>query len=218
MSHSSADGPEALSGIVDVSRETTERLEAYVALIRKWQPAENLIAPSTLDTIWSRHVADSAELVRLFPDDRRWLDIGTGAGFPGMVVAILGGAGTHVDLIESNRRKCAFLRQAIGAIGAPATVREGRAEALLSGWSGPVDRIAARAVAPLTVLLKLAAPLMTAGVPAAFHKGADYPREVAEARKTWGFDLQVHPSRIGSGAILAIANLSNDLGQTAESE
>ena len=124
------DGPEALTDIVPVSRETAERLAAYVALLRKWQRAENLIAPSTLPAIWRRHVADSAQLVALFPEARRWLDLGSGAGFPGLVVAILGAehADTAVHLVESNRKKCAFLRQAIRETGAPAIVHEGRIE------------------------------------------------------------------------------------------
>lgn len=207
MSRDVADGLSALDDIVDVSRETGERLEAFVALIRKWQPAENLISPNTLAAIWSRHVADSAELVPLFPDARRWLDLGTGAGFPGLVVALAGAPGTHVDLVESNRRKCAFLRQAIRTTDASATVHEGRAEALTADWSTAVDRISARAVAPLTVLLELSAPLMTEGVPAAFHKGADWRREVEDARRSWEFDLEAHETRTGSGVILAIASL-----------
>lgn len=207
MSDTRGDDLSALDGIVPVSRETGERLEAFVALVRKWQPAENLISPNTLPEIWRRHVADSAELVRLFPDTGRWLDIGTGAGFPGMVVAIAGGAGCHVALVESNRRKCAFLRQAIRTTSAPAEVHEGRAEVLISGWTGTVDRISARAVAPLTDLLALAAPLMENGVPAAFHKGVDWRREVDEARRAWDFELDTHETRSGSGTMLAVRSL-----------
>jgi 16S rRNA (guanine527-N7)-methyltransferase len=197
----------ALRGIVPVSRETAERLEEFVALLRKWQPAENLISPATLNQIWSRHVADSAQLAPLFPETRRWLDIGTGAGFPGLVVAILDGK-NHVDLMESNRRKCAFLRQVIREIGVDASVHEGRAEDLLANWSAPVDRIVARAVAPLSRLFELVEPLMTAGVPAAFHKGADFQAEIDTADKLWEFATAVHPSRVGAGgAILDISGL-----------
>lgn len=196
-----------LDGIVQVSRETAKRLEAFAALLRKWQPAENLVSPKTLGEVWRRHVADSAELVRLFPQTLRWLDIGTGAGFPGLVVAILGGSGTHVDLIESNVRKCAFLRAAIRETGAPATVHEGRAEILLTAWDTKVDRIVARAVAPLGRLLDLAEPLMIRGVPAAFHKGAEFAAEIDEASHSFDFDLLEHASRVGEGVILEIANL-----------
>lgn len=194
-----ADGPEALSGIAPVSRETAERLAIFVALLRKWQPAENLIAPSTIDTIWSRHVADSAQLAVLFPG-LTWVDLGSGGGFPGMVVALLGARNVH--LIESNRRKCAFLRAAIRETSAAATVHEGRAELLLADWHEPVDRISARALAPLTDLLMLAAPLLEQGVPAAFMKGADYRQEVAAAHGEWDFELVTHPSKTEAGAAI----------------
>lgn len=197
----------ALDDIMPVSRETGERLEAFVALLRKWQSAENLVSADTLAEIWRRHVADSLQLVALYSDAQRWLDIGSGAGFPGLVVAIAGRQGTHVDLIESNRRKGAFLRQAIRDTGAPATVHDSRAERILRAWNSPVDRIAARAVAPLPRLLELAEPLMVKGVPAAFHKGRDFEREIEEATQSWVFDLVRHPSRISGGVILDISNL-----------
>lgn len=205
----------ALKGIASVSRETGQRLQAYVALVRKWQPAENLISPKTLPEIWHRHVADSAQLVSLFPDTRRWLDFGTGAGFPGVVIAILGGDGTHVDLVESNTRKCAFLRTVIRDTGAPATVHEGRVESVLAGWDAPADRVTARAVASLTTLFTLAAPLMTRGVPAAFPKGEDYRAEIAEAGRTWDFDLVERKSRIGGGVILDVTRLSPKSSQAS---
>ncbi len=204
------DGLSALTDIVPVSRETGERLAAYVALLEKWQRAENLIAPSTVPQIWRRHVADSAQLVALFPQARRWLDLGSGAGFPGVVVAILH-AGTDaaaVHLVESNRKKCAFLRAAIRETAAPATVHEGRVDRVLAAWSEPVDRVSARALAPLKELLALAAPVMEKGVPAAFHKGQDFVREIAEATQSWDFDLVKHDSRVGDGgAILDISHL-----------
>jgi 16S rRNA (guanine527-N7)-methyltransferase len=204
------DGPEVLADIISVSRETEERLAVYVALLGKWQKAENLIAPSTLPMVWRRHVADSAQLVALFPETRRWLDLGSGAGFPGLVVAILGGQhpDTKVHLVESNRKKCAFLRAAIRATRAPAIVLEGRIEGVIAGWSDPVERISARALAPLADLLAMAAPVMEQGVPAAFHKGQDFVREISEATQSWGFDLIKHDSRVGDGgAILDISHL-----------
>ena len=204
-------GPEALQDIIPVSRETGERLSAYVALLGKWQRAENLIAPSTLPQVWRRHVADSAQLVTLFPEVRKWLDLGSGGGFPGVVVAILlaESRGAAVHLVESNRKKCAFLRQAIRVTGAPATVHEGRIESVVAAWSDPaIERISARALAPLTELLSLAAPLMEQGVPAAFHKGQDFVREISEATQSWAFDLVKHDSRVGDGsAILDIRHL-----------
>jgi 16S rRNA (guanine527-N7)-methyltransferase len=205
------DGPEALTGIVAVSRETAERLAQYVALLCRWQAAENLIAPSTLPELWRRHVADSAQLSALFPEARVWIDLGSGAGFPGLVVAILGAQqpGARVHLIESNRKKVAFLRQVIRETGAPAVVHAERAEAVLGSWQEPVDRISARALAPLGRLLDLAAPVMERGTPAAFHKGQDFVREIAEATQSWAFDLVKHDSRVGDGgAILDISHLS----------
>ena len=173
-----------------------------MALIGRWQAAENLVARGALPEIWSRHLADCMQLVPLMPTARQWLDIGSGAGLPGLVVAIVGGEETHVDLIESNQRKCAFLRQAIRETEAPATVHEGRAEALLAAWTTPVDRIIARAVAPLTRLMALAEPLMARGVAAAFHKGRDVQREIDEATQSWDFDLVEHKSRIGGGGVI----------------
>jgi 16S rRNA (guanine527-N7)-methyltransferase len=199
----------AFDGIVSVSRETSGRLEAFVALLRKWQPAENLISAKTLLELWRRHLADSAQLVRLFPGTRRWLDMGTGAGFPGLVVAILTAenTGSHVTLVESNGRKCAFLRQALRATGAPATVVEGRVEDVLRDYKEPVDRVIARAVAPLAELLRLAEPLMGQGVPAAFHKGRDFQAEIDAASQSFAFDLVRHDSLIGEGVILEISGL-----------
>ena len=202
-----ADTISSLDGIVAVSHETSEKLETFVALLRKWQAAENLISPKTLPEIWTRHVADSAELVRLFPEARTWLDLGSGGGFPGIVVALVGAPGTYVHLVESNARKCAFLRTAIRETGAPATVHEGRVGAIIENWERPVDRISARAVAGLTRLLNLAEPLMAQGVPAAFQKGEDFRREVVEASQSFAFDLVEHRSRVGEGVILDIANL-----------
>ena len=213
------DSIDAVREIVSVSHETAERLAAYVALLRKWQPAENLVSAKTLPEIWHRHVADSAQLVPLFPETRRWLDIGAGAGFPGMVVAILLAdlPGSQVHLVESNTRKCAFLRQAIRTTGAPATVHEGRAEAVLAGWDvgkHPVERVVARAVAPLEKLLRLAAPLMLAGTPAAFHKGEDSEAEIVAAKAVFSFDLVRHASRVASASvILEISRLRQTANQ-----
>jgi len=198
----------AVEALFPVSRETASRLKTFVELLIKWQKAENLIASGTLPDVWRRHVADSADLVRLFPETARWLDLGSGAGFPGLVVAIAGRPGTSVHLVESNRRKCAFLRQAIRATGAPAEVHEGRAGEVLRSLSPvEIDRVSTRAVAPLSDLLAMAAPVMMQGVPAAFHKGLDFRREVAEATQSWDFDLIEHQSRIGDGVILEISNL-----------
>jgi 16S rRNA (guanine527-N7)-methyltransferase len=142
------------------------------------------------------------------PTARQWVDIGSGAGLPGIVVALVGPPGTEVHLIESNRRKCAFLRQAIRETGASATVHEGRAETILADWHSPVDCVTARAVAPLPRLIQLAAPLLLRDTPAVFPKGRGHGAEVAEAALAFDFDLVEHPSRIDpDGRILEIRNV-----------
>jgi len=204
------DDVSALDGVLTVSRETAERLERFVGLLKKWQAADNLVAAASLPSVWRRHVADSAQLVALFPDARRWLDLGSGGGFPGLVTAILlaGIPGAHVDLIESNARKCAFLRQVIRETEAPATVHQGRIEMLLAGWSAPVDRVSARGLARLDRLFSLAEPVIFAGAAGAFHKGQDFEREIEETAKSWKFDLISYPSLTNSrGVILDIRRL-----------
>lgn len=212
------DGPEALTGVVDVSRETLDRLSTFVALLRKWQPAENLVSPASLPTLWRRHVADSAQLVPLFPTVRQWLDIGSGGGFPGLVVACFMAErpGARVHLVESNERKCAFLRRVASDARLPVTVHQGRIEAVLQGWTQPVDLMTARAVASLTRLFEMAAPALTRGVRAAFHKGRDFEGEIDEASKSWAFDLVIHKSRIEEGGvILEITRLARKNGHPA---
>jgi 16S rRNA (guanine527-N7)-methyltransferase len=199
----------ALAGVGDVSRETLDRLALYVALVEKWQRATNLIAPGTVGDIWRRHVADSAQLVALFPEAKAWLDLGSGAGFPGLVIAILRAeAGGHVHLVESDTRKGAFLREAIRSAGAPATLHQDRIETVLADWQTPIELVTARALAPLPRLIELLAPLLPLGVRAAFPKGREYRREIEEASKSWDFALVKHKSRIeDDGVILEIAHL-----------
>jgi 16S rRNA (guanine527-N7)-methyltransferase len=202
------DGPSAVLSVADVSRETIARLEAYVELIRRWNGAENLVSPTDLTSIWTRHIADCAQLPALAPAARRWVDIGSGAGLPGLVVAVTATAGTAVALVESNQRKCAFLRQAIRAADAPATVHHGRAEAVLAEWQEPVDVLTARAVAPLDRLFGLAAPILTKGAVGLFPKGRGYQAEVDEAALNYAFDLVQHTSRIDpDGVILEVRDL-----------
>jgi len=173
-------------------------LERYVALLRRWQPAQNLVSPHTLGEIWRRHIADSAQLVALFPEARRWIDIGSGAGLPGMITAILlaDTPGALVPCVESNQRKCAFLRAAIRETGAPAVVQEGRIESVLKQWRDPADFISARALASFPALLDLTEPLTSRGVACAFHKGEDFDAELAEASQSWALDLVRHKSLI----------------------
>lgn len=177
-----------------VSRETLDRLETYVDELRRWQRIKNLVGPGTLDQVWTRHVADSLQLLDLAPGAGRWLDLGSGAGLPGLPIAVAG-RGVHVHLVESNARKCAFLRHAARACAAPVTVHEGRIEALIDGFAGRVDVVTARALAPLTQLIDWTLPLLKTGTTALFPKGREVDAELTEARKSWTFEGDLTPSR-----------------------
>jgi 16S rRNA (guanine527-N7)-methyltransferase len=194
----------AVEKIIPVSRETAARLERYVALLRKWQPAQNLVSPHTLGEIWTRHIADSAQLVALFPGRHRWVDIGSGAGLPGIVTGILLAdvPGARVHCVESNQRKCAYLRTAIRETGAAAVVHEGRIESVLKQWQEPADLISARALASLANLLGLMEPVMAKGVGAALHKGEDFDSELQEASQSWALDLVRHKSLIDPASLI----------------
>jgi 16S rRNA (guanine527-N7)-methyltransferase len=208
------DDASALAGVLEVSRETLDRLERFVELVKKWQRAENLIAPASVSEIWRRHVADSAQLTALFPQARVWVDLGSGGGFPGMVTAILMPPNHgEVHLVESNQRKSAFLRAAIRETGAPAFVHLGRIEEVVKDFDFVPDTVSARALAALTDLLWLAEPLLAKGARGAFHKGQDFAREISEASKSWAFDLIQHKSRIDpAGVILEISRLARLTG------
>lgn len=176
----------------DVSRETLERLTIFVDLVLKWQPAQNLIAPSTIPDIWKRHIVDSLQTQWSYPKARTWVDIGSGAGFPGIVTAILlaDEKDAHVHMIESNQRKAAFLRTALRETGSKGTVHPGRIESVAKEWRfGPVDAVSARALASLDLLFQLSRPFTLVGSAAVFHKGQDFQREVDEASARWQFDM-----------------------------
>lgn len=187
-----------------VSRETLERLQAYAALLAKWTVAINLVAAADRGLIWPRHVADSLRLVPLIPPGtQRGVDLGSGAGLPGLVLAVA--TGIPFDLIESDRRKAAFLMEAARATAAPVTVHPCRIE---EAEVSPAPLVTARALAPLPALLALAAPLLAPGGTALFPKGARAAAELAEARRTWRMAVAQHddPAHAGS-TILAITDL-----------
>lgn len=193
-----------------VSRETLGRLQRHVSMLAQWQVAQNLVAPRTLGAIWERHVLDSAQILRIVPGARTVCDLGSGAGFPGLVLAILltDRPGAHVHLVESNRRKVAFLRAVARETGAPATIHASRIEELPADRVGPVDVVTARALAPLDRLFAWSAPLLTGGATAVFHKGAGVEGEIQRAAHAWRFDLVRHRSLTDpEGRILVIRNL-----------
>jgi 16S rRNA (guanine527-N7)-methyltransferase len=180
-------GPEEFARTFSVSRETLDRLDLYANELARWQKAVNLVAPATLSEVWHRHFADSAQLLALAPADaRRWLDLGSGAGFPGLVLAILlaGRGGTaRVTLVESDTRKAAFLREVARQTGAPVDILSIRIEALPTHASlQAVDVVTARALAPLPRLLELAVPVFGANTVGLFLKGREAAAEVAQAQ------------------------------------
>jgi 16S rRNA (guanine527-N7)-methyltransferase len=247
--------PADFAAAFDVSRETVERLEVYAALLRQWQKAVNLVAPSTLDAVWHRHFADSAQILRLAPEGARsWVDLGSGAGFPGLVIAILladrgpqsspsplrggdrggdkaeiaplkrpptpspspqGGGesvsstGSRVTLIESDSRKCAFLREVVRRTGITVEILSTRIE--LAATQAKLDSpevVSARALAPLDRLLGLAAPLFTPATVGVFLKGRDAAAEIETAAKAWTFAVEMVPSITeATGRVVVIRDL-----------
>ena len=196
-------GPAELQSLA-VSRETLARLETYAGLLEKWQKAVNLVAPSTLSELWRRHMLDSAQLWPLLPPGTRCLiDLGSGAGFPGLVLAILGLPDVH--LVESDQKKCAFLREVARATGTPVTVHNCRIEALPRLGA---EVVTARALAPLPRLLALAAPFLLGGAIGLFLKGESAEQELTEARRQWTMKVAAEPSRSSpQGVILRVESL-----------
>lgn len=194
----------------NVSRETAERLDSYVSLLFDWQTRMNLVARSTLPQVWTRHVADSLQVLDLAPDARRWVDLGSGAGFPGMVVAcaLADRPDAQVHLIESTGKKCAFLREAATVTGVPAHVHNVRIEDYVDRLKDKVEIVTARALAPLHTLCGYAAPLMEKGAKALFLKGQDVDAELTEASRYWKMSATLERSRTDPhGRIVVIRRL-----------
>lgn len=191
---STPDRDHALS-LMGVSRETAARFDIYVDLLRRWQGVKNLVGPATLADVWTRHVADSHQLVVLGGEAQVWADLGSGAGFPGLVVAIAlrERPGARVHLVESNNRKAAFLREAARETGAPVTVHANRIEDVLPAL-GRVDVLTARALAPLPQLLLWGKGLIDAGTLGLFLKGEDADNESATVRQDPAYAVDLVPS------------------------
>jgi 16S rRNA (guanine527-N7)-methyltransferase len=196
--------------LVRVSHETEARLDLFVNLFLRWQKAVQLVAPSTLPKLWTRHIADSLQLVDLAPSAKTWLDLGSGGGFPGLIVAIaIGGRpGTLVHLLESDRRKAAFLREAARITRAPVKVHEQRIESAAE-QIGSVDAVTARALAPMDRLLAFALPWLSSGARALFLKGQDVDNELTQAAKSWIIQSTLQQSLTDpSGRIVIIEKAS----------
>lgn len=195
-----------------VSRETQDRLKLFVELFKKWNNTTNLVAPSTLNELWSRHVADSAQIFQLSPNPKKWVDLGSGGGFPGVITAIFLAEHNEgwVDLVESNNKKAAFLRIALketGARGQVHPVRIEKAPDLIEH----ADAISARALADLDLLFDYIHPwaVKNQNLRAYLNKGRDYDSEVQKAHSRWQFDLVKHRSAIeADSVVLEISNLA----------
>lgn len=193
-----------------VTEKVVERLETFAALLAEWQKTHNLVGPDALDRLWTRHIEDSLQLADMAPEAHHWIDLGSGAGFPGLVVAIArcDDSDLRVTLVESNQKKSAFLRTAIRATGAPARVFAGRIEDYEAAQPDPADVISARALAPFTDLCRLVFPLMRSETRLFLLKGQDFVHEEQVAAKSWSYDLLTLPSVTDrSGRIITVTNL-----------
>jgi 16S rRNA (guanine527-N7)-methyltransferase len=189
----------AALALTPVSRETEARLDCYVDLLLAWQAKTNLVAPSTLPNLWTRHIADSLQLLSLAPTAKTWVDLGSGGGFPGVVLAcaLADTPGAKVHLVERNAKKAAFLREAVRVTSAAAHVHLTAIGDIVDGIGGPVDCVTARALAPLHQLVGFAEPLVRKGAKALFLKGQDIEVELTEATKYWIIEPRFHSSQTG---------------------
>jgi 16S rRNA (guanine527-N7)-methyltransferase len=194
--------------LVDVAAPTLERLDRFVDLLLRWREKTNLVARSTIPTLWTRHIADSLQLLDLASDARIWVDLGSGAGFPGLAIAcaLVDRPDARVHLVESNTKKAAFLREAVRITTAPAVVHPGRIEDVVPRLSGTVDVVTARALAPLKTLLDQSVSLLNAGALGLFPKGQDVAAELTEAAKYWTINVNRVPSRTDSKARIVVVN------------
>lgn len=199
------DGPESFAEAFNVPHETILKLTRYADLLIHWQKSTNLVAQSTLPELWSRHIADSAQLRSLAPKERLWLDLGSGAGFPGLVIAILQAnvPDFRMNLVESSGKKCAFLAEVTRVTEAPVDIHAMRIEQLAEkAQSLRPDVVSARALAPLPRLLELAAPFVGEGTTGLFLKGRETEAEIEAARSGWDFTVRLHPSLTAGDAFI----------------
>jgi 16S rRNA (guanine527-N7)-methyltransferase len=209
LSNPDSDKAKALA-ITPISRETEQRLDAYVALVLQWQKTTNLIAPSTIAEIWTRHVADSLQLLDLAPVAKIWIDFGSGGGFPGIPIAcaLAQTPGAQIHVVESNGKKAAFLREAVRATGAPITVHAERIENFGDSFKDRADVVTARALAPLKLLCDQAFSLIVRGAIGLFLKGQDVECELTETAKYWTIQPDLVPSRTSpDGRIVIVRRL-----------
>jgi 16S rRNA (guanine527-N7)-methyltransferase len=192
--------------LTPVSRETEERLDRFVNLLLVWQKTTHLVSPASIPKLWTRHVADSLQLLDLAPNARLWVDLGSGGGFPGLVIAcaLADKPETQVHLVESNNRKAAFLREAVRVTGAPAVVQAMRIEKFVANFAALPDVITARALLPFKSLINISFPLLSRGAVGLFPKGQDVAVELTEAAKYWNVNYNLVPSRTDSLARIVV--------------
>jgi 16S rRNA (guanine527-N7)-methyltransferase len=200
-------GPEGFAELVSVSRETLARLEAYAELLTRWSARINLVGRDTLSDLWRRHILDSAQLHRFVsPSASSLIDLGSGAGLPGLVLAILGVP--DVELVEADSRKAAFLREAARVTGAAVVIRPCRIQAVPAH---AVNVVAARACAPLDRLLDLAAPFLAPDTLCLFPKGERFNEELTLARKAWTMTVSVEQSLSDRrGVVLSLQQVARE--------
>jgi 16S rRNA (guanine527-N7)-methyltransferase len=176
-----------------VSRETWNRLDQFAEMLLTWQNTRNLVASSTIPRLWTRHVADSLQLLAAAPDARKWADLGAGAGFPGLVIAceLAGEHGAEVHLVESVQKKAAFLRAVVTELALPAIVHTQRIEEFVAKPPESLDAVTARALAPLDRLIGYAIPLLKRGAVGVFPKGQDVEAELTQASKSWNIEAEL---------------------------
>ena len=200
-----------VSEIYPVSRETLERFKLLYNGVLQWQAKTNLISNATKDEIWERHIADSLQCIAIKPEAETWVDIGSGGGFPGLVIAAIMAElpDSDVQLVESNNKKCAFLRQMNRQMRANAQIHNERIESAAKRIKTP-EIVTARALAALPKLLELSSPWLQNGAVGLFHKGREFEAELEECNGLWRFDLVKHESRISQDSvILEIRNLQS---------
>ncbi|ENN90142.1 16S rRNA (guanine(527)-N(7))-methyltransferase RsmG [Bartonella bovis] len=192
-----------LNIVPSVSRETVENLMRFESLVIQWNKHINLISAATVPVLWIRHILDSAQIYPLHDESLHWCDLGSGGGFPAIVIAIFlkNKKGGHIDLVESNGKKAAFLRTVIAHLDLPATVHHCRIEEVYQKIDKP-EIITARGLASLNVLLQLLSPLLTQKTIALLQKGRDYMTEIKNASANWHFDLLKHQSKIDINSVI----------------
>ncbi len=202
---------QTVKNIAEISVDVELKLEKFVKLILEWQQAHNLISSNSLTHIWTRHIADSIQTHLALPNVRRWIDLGSGAGFPGVITAIMLTAKSDsiVHLVESNRKKATFLQTVAREIEIPVQVHCERIEDFVIKWDEAIDGVSARALTSLEHLCGFTEKLVNQGATAVFHKGQKVQEEIDKASEKWNISMRIEKNRIDpSGSLLIIDEIT----------